>query len=316
MQGLGDLPGGDFESAATAVNGEGSVIVGTSRTDREIPFEHFDLWGTTLATNVLGLLRWDGGVMTQLEFPDAALGPITEIAVNAVSSNGSVVVGTFLAPWQFEGDSAIWLGHRLQAISPQQDGISGHNDVSSSGLIVVGYAFGCDCGIPFEATRSSPWGPPLALGNLPGFSFQRATAVSGNGEFIAGLASNGPGPDVPFVSAGARLASLASVLQDGFGFDVSDWDFNADTSNEGKFDLSFDGSTLVGTARNPAGAVEAFRVRATPEEWDAAVQTATLALVHTPALRLPGAIALVVALLLSTVLAALPRAQLSRGERG
>jgi probable HAF family extracellular repeat protein len=71
--GLGDLPGGAFTSAATAVSADGSVVVGKSQSD---------LCGEAF--------RWEDGVMTGLgTLPSEGYG---SIAVG-VSSDGSVIVG-------------------------------------------------------------------------------------------------------------------------------------------------------------------------------------------------------------------------------
>jgi probable HAF family extracellular repeat protein len=71
--GLGDLPGGAFSSAATAVSADGSVVVGKSQSD---------LCGEAF--------RWEDGVMTGLgTLPSEGYG---SVAVGA-SSDGSVIVG-------------------------------------------------------------------------------------------------------------------------------------------------------------------------------------------------------------------------------
>jgi len=72
MVGLGDLPGGAFDSEATDVSADGSVVVGKSQSD--LCSEAF---------------RWEDGVM-------AGLGTVTdggESTAHAVSADGSVVVG-------------------------------------------------------------------------------------------------------------------------------------------------------------------------------------------------------------------------------
>ena len=76
MVGIGDLPGGDFDSAAVGVTGDGSVVVGS---------------GTSLLGAEEGF-RWTqgGGFVALGDLPGGDLGS----RAIAVSADGSIVVGT------------------------------------------------------------------------------------------------------------------------------------------------------------------------------------------------------------------------------
>ncbi len=77
MAGLGDLPGGNFQSEATAVSADGSVVAGQSRSEA--------------ANNALEVFRWtaETGMVGLGTLPGASF----EGAATAVSADGSVIVG-------------------------------------------------------------------------------------------------------------------------------------------------------------------------------------------------------------------------------
>jgi probable HAF family extracellular repeat protein len=82
MEGLGDLPGGDFYSEAYAVNADGSVVVGTS--DSASGTEAFR-W--TEAGGMQSLAEWLAGFGV-----DVSGWVLSE--VRGISSDGTVMVGT------------------------------------------------------------------------------------------------------------------------------------------------------------------------------------------------------------------------------
>jgi probable HAF family extracellular repeat protein len=81
MVGLGDLPGGGFESYATAVSADGSVVVGAGRFS-----------GAVNTTEGREAFRWTqaGGMVGLGDLPGGRFGSYAQ----AVSADGSVVVGT------------------------------------------------------------------------------------------------------------------------------------------------------------------------------------------------------------------------------
>ena len=74
FSGLGDLPGGSFESAANAVSADGRVIVGSS-----------------ISAFGLEAFRWEDGVMTGLG--DLPGGVFSSAPRTAASADGRVIVG-------------------------------------------------------------------------------------------------------------------------------------------------------------------------------------------------------------------------------
>ena len=72
MAPLGDIPGGAFNSGATAVSADGSVIVGTGR-------------ATTIYQRGF---RWEGGVLTDLGAPSGPESPL-----RGITADGTAAVG-------------------------------------------------------------------------------------------------------------------------------------------------------------------------------------------------------------------------------
>ena len=87
MVGLGDLPGGNFSSAATGVSADGNVIVGTGSSEQG--YEAF-LWTPSLGMVSLQQFLLDRGVTEvagwQLQF------------VGGVSADGRTIVGNGSTP--------------------------------------------------------------------------------------------------------------------------------------------------------------------------------------------------------------------------
>jgi hypothetical protein len=94
MTGLGDLPGGDFFSAANDVSADGSVVVGTGSSASG--FEAF-VWNAADGMRSLrDLLTNDAGL---------DLTGWTLISANAISANGRAIVGEGTNP---DGDDEAW----------------------------------------------------------------------------------------------------------------------------------------------------------------------------------------------------------------
>ncbi len=159
--GLGDLPGGDFNSIASRMSSDGRAVTGYSLSGGGFPgtFEAF---------------RWtqDEGMI-----PLGKLDGANESYGNAVSAGGDYVVG------RSGGEAFRWTdGVGLEALG-RLDGWSFANGVSSDGRVVVGF------GRPAGSNEAFRWTPDtgmVGLGFLPGASTSRAAGVSDDGAIIAG----------------------------------------------------------------------------------------------------------------------------------
>ncbi len=82
FMGLGDLPGGEFSSAARAVSADGSIVVGFSDDGDAMDGEK--------------AFRWENGVMTALDGPLCETADGAPVACRSVaadsSADGSVIV--------------------------------------------------------------------------------------------------------------------------------------------------------------------------------------------------------------------------------
>jgi probable HAF family extracellular repeat protein len=189
FMGLGDLPGGDFDSGANAVSADGSVVV-----------------GMMISAGGPEAFRWENGTLIGLG--DLAGGPFWSTAF-AVSADGSVVVGTSrVGDATTEYDAFRWengvmqsLGGRTASgISPNGELIVGSEDVGGVSVAVL-------------------WDPLLGSGpinirkllldngvtELSGWQLSSATAIT-DGRVVVGT---GIDPDG---HAQAFLAVLPTVL--------------------------------------------------------------------------------------------------------
>jgi probable HAF family extracellular repeat protein len=165
--GLGDLPGGEFHSSATALSADGRVVVGSSTaadgrqafrwsaTDGMIDLG--DLPGRTVSSGATGLSA-DGRVVVGAGYGEQgqeafrwtrktgmhALGTLPRLTVSTafgVSGNGKVIVGSSSSPnGVFE--SFRWTNGRGMASLGDLPGgrtMSQAEDVSASGRVIVGY---------------------------------------------------------------------------------------------------------------------------------------------------------------------------------
>jgi probable HAF family extracellular repeat protein len=169
FSGLGDLPGGAFDSVANAVSADGLVIVGE---------------GSSASGSEA--FRWEGGVMTGLG--DLPGGEFESIA-RAVSADGQIVVGSGrgtsgLEAFRWENGTMAGLGDL-----PGGDFLSRANGVSADGSVIVGIG---SSPTGFEAVRWSG-GSIEGLGDLAGgpIGSSQAMGVSGDGEVIAGYGNSG-----------------------------------------------------------------------------------------------------------------------------
>lgn len=263
FMGLGDIPGGRFSSLATDVSADGLTVVGYSY----YGYDNYDYEA----------FRWtSGGGMT-------GLGVNTNAAVG-VSADGSLVVGSLYAQafrWT-SSTGIVGIG-----TLPQWSGTTAAA-VSADGNTVVGsgYTFLCCSSAPYRWTLS---GGMVALSDLimDGIA-STAVDVSADGSVIVGGGDGGSGTSVPYrwtssggmvdlgtvpgeVSALVRaVSSDGSVVVGYSGLQAFRWTSSGGmvglgtlsggmlANSSSAYDVSADGSTIVGHARNGLGVDEAM----------------------------------------------------------
>lgn len=241
MVGIGDLPGGRFQSTAGDITADGSVIVGQS--ESTIHREAF---------------RWmqAGGMVGLGDLPGGAL----DSCANGVSDDGSVVVGSGRSGPGYEafrwtqtsgivglgdlpggsfwsvanavsGDGSVVVGRGSSSSGAEafrwteSDGIVSlgggeAKDITADGTVVVGTNYGVGA---FRWTESG------GMESLEGLS--SATAVSGDGSVVVGSA-------LWTESRGAVL--IKDLLENEFGLDLTGWALHS------AYGISEDGTTVVG----------------------------------------------------------------------
>lgn len=274
--GLGDLPGGAFNSAANAVSADGSVIVGASQS--AAGYEGFR-W--TLESGIVGLGDLPGGSfsspasrvsadgLTIVGSSVSASGPeafrwtsatgITGLGdlpggsfqsgALGVSADGSTIVGYGVTTAGFGeiGQRAVrWVSGGSPASLASTD-YSYANAVSSDGLTIVGRLNTGDN----QAFRWTLATGMVGLGYLPGgYSYSDALSISANGSVIVGQA---------FHSVSSESEAFSWTEATGL---VGLGDLPGGTFYSYAWDASSDGSLIVGTGRSATGD-EAFL-------WDSA----------------------------------------------
>jgi probable HAF family extracellular repeat protein len=167
----------------------------------------------------------------------------------ALSADGSVLVGYrdsgFGEAERREG--FLWSPERglvgLGGMPTQTNSMA--SGVSADGSVIIGTAW--NDGWP-QSGRAVRWtdGGALDLGTLPGHSGSVATGVSGDGSLVVGT-SFGAGDSTGFIWDEANgMRPLTDVLV-GLGVDLEGWQLRNATA------ISADGSTIVGSGRDPVG---------------------------------------------------------------
>jgi uncharacterized membrane protein len=251
FQGLGDLPGGPFESQAYAVSADGSTVVGWSRTGDNFPYGAAFRW-----TQAAGIVGWRPGSSAKAVSGDGSM-----VVVNDGNGgvyrwtvpNGAEYVGSFFAQgadatgWVIVGQGD--LGRGPEAIGCGGSGMVGLGDLpggsfSSEALavtpddsVIVGRSQSANGN---EACRWTRSGEMVGLGDLPGGTFQSAaTAVSGDGSVIAGYSNSDRSSEAFRWTAAIGMERLGGTPDGGY----------AQYANG----VSGDGSTIVGEAILPGG---------------------------------------------------------------
>ena len=209
VQGLGDLPGGNFESWANGVNGDGSVVVGNGR-----PAAGYEAFRWTASGGMQGLGNLPGG---------------TSSFARGVSGDGSVIVG------DSGGEAFRWTaGGGMQGLGdlPGATVFSVAGGVSADGLVVVGRSESASGPQAFRWTAS---GGMQGLGDLPnGFFRSEASAASADGSVIVGHGSS------EFGTQAFRWTAAGGIQ--GLG-DLSGRFLNSQATG-----VSADGSVVVGNS--------------------------------------------------------------------
>lgn len=126
--------------------------------------------------------------------------------------------------------------------------------VSEDGKVIVGTMTN-DIGLT-QAYRWTQETGAVPLPDLPGGGVSgSASAVNGDGSMIVGAGSGESGTEAFVWTAQAGTRSLVDVLEGDYnlGAALQGWSLLSD------FDISSDGSTIVGTGKDPQGQTEAWR---------------------------------------------------------
>lgn len=267
---LGDLPGGNFESRAYGTSFDGSVVVG----DSHVGFGDYNGFAWTLdqggtmtdlggyyARKVSddgsvivgywngGAARLEGGTLTQLgDLP----GGLSDSHVSGLSGDGSVVVGRGVTDTGFEAfrwteGKMIGIGHLVEGAA-----FSEALSVSPDGQVVVGISDGTEGRQAFRWTAADGM---VGLGDLPGGNFYSiAEDASWDGSVIVGssTANSQYFGDAFIWNAGHGMRNLQEVLVTEYGLTLDGWHLDVAKG------VSYDGKTIVGNGRNPAGDYEAW----------------------------------------------------------
>jgi probable HAF family extracellular repeat protein len=238
MVGLGDLPGGTFESGAARVSADGSVITGFSSSVLAPSLGEAFVWSE--ATGMVGL-----GVLGGNE--------ILASRAHDISADGSTAVG-----WSSS--------YGIEAFRWRQDaGMVGLGDLpgglsdsraratTADGSIVVGSS-SAGPGGPRSFRWTAETGMTFLIPALPpGWSLEMAWDVSADGSVVVGRGGGG-GDDFPYiwdeVNGMRKLTDVLVAL--GLGPELAGWDLFEATA------VSADGSTVVGWGYHD-GQIEVWR---------------------------------------------------------
>ena len=159
MVGLGDLPGGEFNSVAQQVSFDGSVVLGYGNTASppQPAFQWTQVGGMVQVVGATG----DNAVL----LPNGTVVMGSGFYAKGASSNGSVMVG-------FNGSQAIrWTqaGGAMNLANLPGTISSTATDVSADGSVIVGHF---NNGHALEAFRWTQAGGMVGLGDLLGGAYQ------------------------------------------------------------------------------------------------------------------------------------------------
>ena len=289
MIGLGDLPGGRFESRAYCASANGSVIGGFGAHLIIIPGPH-DVresfrWTETTGMIGLGVLYGgnderalgvsdDGLIMvgaahrqgywpvayrwTEEGGKELFLGIEQPSSAHAVSGDGTVIVGCVYPDWTHPDYN--W-GPEKAFRWTETDGLvllgflSGGDyscamDISNDGSCIVGYSESTSGDEAFRWTQTEGM---IGLGDLPGGIFASCPcAVSADSSVIVGYGHTSSGQEAFIWNAYDGIRNLKDALVSDYGLNLTDWTL---VHARG---ISADGLKIVGFGVNPDGYEEAW----------------------------------------------------------
>lgn len=290
MQGLGDLPRGIFQSYASKVSADGSIVLGSSNSNgfRGKPFRWTQQGGIEMLTgiveqgqsyNVSGAsadgstvvggwssargqdaFRWnqDSGeeIITALEGDIQAQYP-PDVSANGFTIAGSITVDS-------EGIEAVRLTENrgIERLGDLPGGkfLSVVKAISANGSTVVGFSSTADGDEAFHWRRKRGM---QGLGDLPGGKFYSvARDVSRNGSTVVGSSESANGREAFIWNRKKGMRSLQEILTNDFAIDLTGWKLEEATA------ISDDGLTIVGNGKNPKGDREAWIVRLRQKDDD------------------------------------------------
>ena len=227
MVGIGDLPGGSFESYANDVSADGGVVVGYGRSASAKPYEAF---------------RWTSGGMVGL----GGLSGVSFTSVaGGISADGITIVGSS------SGEAFRWTSAGGM-VGLGELPFGGFNDgaraVSADGSAIVGTAFNF---LDYQAFRWSSGSGMVSLGFLSGGTSE-AQDVSGDGSVVVGNSGTLLNSQAFLWHASLGMVNLKNYLTDHDVAGLTGWTL---TDAEG---VSADGRTIVGRGINPQGQNEAW----------------------------------------------------------
>ena len=239
--GLGDIPLGAFQSSATEVSADGSVVAGNGT-------------GTGAgAPSQERAFRWVGNVMTDL----GTISPVVSTTTRAISGDGQTVVGITSNNTGFRWTQGTGLVETLPG------GSGGFTtavpwSINHDGSVVVGNGQTATGNTGYRWTQAGGY---VSIGDLDGGTVSSAaTVVSADGSIVLGSSSATGGNRAFIWDAAHGIRNLTEVLVNEFGLGASltNWILNDPTG------ISTNGKFIIGNGINPAGVIEGFLISLEP----------------------------------------------------
>jgi probable HAF family extracellular repeat protein len=232
--GLGDLPGGEILSVATAVTPDGSIVMGQSNAGDQFHVA----------------VQWAAGV-GPVRLDDLSPGSAVGASVGGISADGSVATGRLVElvngfpvteayRWT-DTVGFVPLGLLPSPFPPDPNASSVGEDVSEDGTIVVGTSDVRDAtGSALLAFRWTQATGMISLGDLGPNAWSSARAISGDGSVIVGQAR------------GLSEDHWAFAWTEELGM-ISLGDLPGGIVEGTASGVSFDGSVIVGWSKGAGG---------------------------------------------------------------